>query len=154
MITEQGIVERVSGHKAVVRIQKSSACATCQSRDSCRETSGRDMIIEVANELGAGMGDRIEISISSGSFLILSLLIYLLPIAALIAGAVAGGAFAKALHINPTLASIVGGFIGIGITFYALKRLDTSILAQKEFAPRMTRVVLRSDTEPTNTRQE
>ena len=75
MITEQGIVEGVSGQKAIVRIEKSSACASCQSRDSCGEASGRNMVIEVANDLGAGEGDRIEISIPGGSFLILSLLV-------------------------------------------------------------------------------
>jgi sigma-E factor negative regulatory protein RseC len=145
MITEQGVVDRVSGRKAVVRIEKSSACAACQSRESCQEGSGREMVIEVANDLGAGEGDRIEISIPGGSFLILSLLVYLLPVAALIAGAVAGGAFAGTLHMNPTFASIVGGCLGIGVTFYALKRLDRSSRAQKEFRPRMTRILLRSD---------
>jgi sigma-E factor negative regulatory protein RseC len=145
MITEQGVVDRVSGPKAVVRIEKSSACAACQSRESCQEGSGREMVIEVANDLGAGEGDRIEISIPGGSFLILSLLVYLLPVAALIAGAVAGGAFAGTLHMNPTFASIVGGCLGIGVTFYALKRLDRSSRAQKEFRPRMTRILLRSD---------
>ena len=144
MITEQGIIETVSGRKAIVRIKKSSACAACQSRQSCEEASDRDMIVEVANDLGAGEGDRIEISIPSGSFLLLSFLIYILPVTALIAGAVAGGAFAPALHMNPTFASITGGFLGIAVTFYALKRLDRSTRAQKQFGPRMTRILLRS----------
>jgi sigma-E factor negative regulatory protein RseC len=145
MITEQGIVEGVSGLRAVVRVEKSSACASCQSRDSCTETSGKNMVIEVANDLGASEGDRIEISIPGGSFLILSLLVYLFPVAALIAGAVAGGAFAGLLNMNVTFASILGGGIGIGVTFYALKRVDRSTRAQKEFRPRMTRILVRSD---------
>lgn len=144
MITEQGIIETVSGLKAMVRVEKSSSCATCQSRESCQEASGKDMVIEVANDLGAREGDRIEISIPGGSFLILSLLVYFLPVAALIAGAIAGGAFAGALHMNGTVASIVGGCLGIGVTFYALKRLDRSACAQKELRPRMTRILLSS----------
>jgi len=103
------------------------------------------MVIEVANDLGASEGDRIEISIPGGSFLILSLLVYLFPVAALIAGAVAGGAFAGLLNMNVTFASILGGGIGIGVTFYALKRVDRSTRAQKEFRPRMTRILVRSD---------
>jgi len=145
MITEQGIIETVSGLRAMVRVEKSSACASCQSRESCHEASGKDMIIEVANDLGAREGDRIEISIPGGSFLILSLLVYLLPVAALIAGAVLGGAFAGALHMNGTVASIVGGCLGIGVTFYGLKRLDRSTRGQKEFRPRMTRILRRSE---------
>jgi sigma-E factor negative regulatory protein RseC len=147
MIIEQGIVDRVSGQKASVRVEKSSACASCQSRDSCRETSGRDMLIEVANDLGAGKGDRIEISIPAGSFLLLSILVYLLPVAALIGGAVLGGAVGGAFAINPTstFASIAGGCLGMGIAFYALKRLDRSARAQRDLRPRMTRILLRSD---------
>jgi len=144
MISEQGIIERVSGRNAMVRIERTSACATCRSRQSCREVSGRDMIIEVANELGAGKGDRIEISIPSGSFLMLSLLVYLLPVAALIAGAIAGGAIAGALNIDLTPAAIAGGCLAMGSTFYALKRLDRSTRAQKDFRPRMTRVLIHS----------
>ena len=144
MITEQGIIERLSGPMAMVRIERTSACATCQARESCREVSGRDMIVEVANELGAGEGDRIEISIPSGSFLMLSFIVYLLPVAALIAGAIAGGTVARALDINLTLASIAGGCLAMGVTFYALKRLDRSTRARKEFRPRMTRVLIHS----------
>jgi sigma-E factor negative regulatory protein RseC len=144
MITEQGIIETLSGQKAIVRIKKSSACAACQCQESCSEVSERDMIVEVANDIEAREGDRVEISIASGSFLILSLLIYLVPVTALIAGAIAGNAFAPALNLNPTLASIVGGFLGVAIAFFVLKRIDRSSRAQRQFGPRMTRIVLRS----------
>ncbi|MBW1779963.1 MAG: SoxR reducing system RseC family protein [Deltaproteobacteria bacterium] len=154
MITEQGTIERISGRNAVVRIEKSSACATCQSRESCGEASGKDMILQVANELRAGKGDRIEISLPSGSFLMLSLLVYMLPVAALIGGAIAGGAVARALHINLTLASIAGGCLAMGVTFYALKRFDKSTRARREFQPRMTRVLLRSERGHPDTTEE
>lgn len=78
----------------------------------------KDMIIKVANDLGAGKGDRIEISIPSGSFLMLSLLVYILPVAALIAGAFAGGSVARALHMNLTLATLcAGGGMGTALVF-------------------------------------
>lgn len=144
MIAEQGIVEEVVGAKARVRVEKSPACATCQSRESCQEVSAKDMVVEMVNELEASEGDRVEISISSGLFLILSLLIYLLPVTALIAGALAGGALARAFQANPTKGAIVGGFLSIAASFYALKRLDRSIRAQRRFRPRMTRIVQRA----------
>jgi len=143
MITEQGIIERLSGSKAVVRIQKSSACAACQSRGSCMEASGGDMVVEIPNELGAEEGDFVEVSIPTGSFLTLSLLVYLFPVAALIFGAVAGGGLAQAIQMNGTVLSIAGGVIGIGIAFYVLKRFDRSARAQKDFQPRMTRILRR-----------
>ena len=74
MVTEQGIIEEVSGQKALVRIKKSSACATCESRGNCEVVSGKSMVVEVANDLGGGKGDRVELSVPSGAFLKLSYL--------------------------------------------------------------------------------
>ena len=146
MITEQGIIEEVSGQKALVRIKQSSACATCESRGDCELVSGKSMVVEVANDLEGGEGDHVELSVPSGAFLKLSLLVYILPVVALIAGAFAGGAFAGVLHVPLSVASVIGGFLAMGITFYALKRLDRSLRARSEFRIRMTRVILRSGT--------
>jgi sigma-E factor negative regulatory protein RseC len=146
MVNEQGIIEEVAGQNALVRIKKSSACGTCESRGDCEVASGKSMVVEVVNDLGGGEGDYVELSVPSGAFLKLSLLVYILPVVALIAGAFAGGMCAPFLHMTPTLASVIGGFLVMGITFYALKRFDRSLRARSEFRPRMTRILLRSDT--------
>ena len=145
MVTEQGIIEEVSGQKAQVRIKKSSACATCESRGDCEVTSGKSMVVEVANDFGGGKGDHVELSVPSGAFLKLSLLVYIFPVVALMAGAFAGGMCASFLHITSTLASVMGGFLVMGITFYALKRFDRSLRARSEFRPRVTRILFRSE---------
>lgn len=146
MVTEQGIIEDVSGQKILVRIKKSSACATCESRGDCEVASGKSMIVEVANDLGGRKGDHVELSVPSGVFMKLSLLVFVLPVAGLMAGAFAGGAVAEVLHLPLSLASVIGGFLVMGITFYALKRFDRSLRARSEFRPRMTRILLRSET--------
>ena len=143
MVSEQGVIEEVSGQKALVRIEKTSACATCGSRGACEAVSDKAMIVEVTNDLGAGKGDRVEISVSSGSFLKLSILVYFLPVVALVAGALAGGELSAPLHLHPTLASILGGCSAMAVTFYALKRLDRSSRASRKFQPRMTRILHR-----------
>ncbi len=146
MVTEQGIIEEVSGQRTLVRIKKSSACGTCESRGNCQVASGKSMVVEVVNDLGGGegdQGDHVELSVPSGAFLKLSLLVYILPVVALMAGAFAGGMCAPFLHMTPTLASVIGGFLVMGITFYALKRFDRSLRARSEFRPRMTRILHR-----------
>ncbi|MBW1734448.1 MAG: SoxR reducing system RseC family protein [Deltaproteobacteria bacterium] len=145
MVTERGIIEDVTGQKTLVRISKSSACATCESRGSCEVSSGRSMLVEVANDLGGGKGDHVELSVPSGALLKLSLLVYILPIATLIGGAFAGAAVAGALGLPVSLASVLAGFLFMGITFYLLKRLDRSSRDRGKFQPRMTRIFPRSD---------
>jgi len=145
MVTEQGVIEDVSGQRTLVRIKKSSACATCESRGNCEVVSGKSMVVEVANDLGGGKGDHVELSVPSGAFLKLSLLVYIFPVVALMAGAFAGGVCAPFLHITPTLASVMGGFLVMGITFYSLKRFDRSLRARSKFRPRMTHILFRSE---------
>ncbi|MFP3911084.1 MAG: SoxR reducing system RseC family protein [Desulfobacteraceae bacterium] len=144
MVSEQGIVEKITGRKAVIRIERTSACATCESRGHCEVGSTRKMVVEVPNELGAQNGDRVEVSIPTGSFLKLTLLVYLFPIVALIAGAYAGEQWAGFVGMNPTVASIIGGGLSTAIAFIALRALDRRFRMRGQTGPRMTRILLRS----------
>lgn len=142
MITERGVIDKISGRKATVQIQKSSACSSCESRDSCDVHGGKPMEIEVDNHLQAGEGDRVELSIPSGTFLTLSLAVYLIPVVALIAGAYVGGTLlAPRLGLGATPCSIVLGFLALGVTFIFLRRFDKTPLANRKYRPRMTRIV-------------
>ncbi len=145
MITEQGIIDTISGRKATVQIQRSSACASCESRHSCDVHKGRPMVVEVENRLKAHEGDRVEISLPSGTFVILSLYVYFIPIAALIAGAYVGGTvLAPRLGVNATACSIVLGFLAMAVAFILLRRFDKTPGADKKYRPRMTRIMPRS----------
>ena len=144
MITERGVIDKISGRKATVRIQKSSACSSCESRDSCDVHGGKPMEIEVNNHLKAGEGDQVELSIPSGTFLILSLYVYFIPVAALIAGAYVGGTLlAPRLGLSETPCSIVLGFMAMGVTFILLRRFDKTPGANRKYRPKMTRVLTR-----------
>ncbi len=141
MVRERGVIETVTSKRAMVRIQKSSACSACESRDSCGATSGNGMTIEVANELMASEGDVVEISISSGSFLKLTLLVYFMPVVALIAGACLGDELGTHLGLNATLAAILTGGIAMGTTFFALRRFDHYQRQKRSLSPKMTRIL-------------
>ena len=104
MATEEGIIEKAFENKAVVRIQRNSACAHCQTKGACEMLSDKEMRIEVSNRLHAKDGDRVEISIPTRSLLKMSLFVYFLPIVALVIGAVLGGEFAEVFRLTPTTA--------------------------------------------------
>ena len=141
MVRERGVIESIAGKKAMVRIEKSSACSACESRDSCDAASGKGMTIEVANQLMASEGDVVEISISSGSFLKLTLLVYFAPVVALIAGACLGDELGTLVDFNVTLAAILTGGTAMGATFLALRQFDQYQRKKRSLSPKMTRIL-------------
>ncbi|MFO7739247.1 MAG: SoxR reducing system RseC family protein [Desulfatiglandaceae bacterium] len=141
MVTEEGIVEKVLLHKAMVRVEKRSACAHCESRGVCHVGEGNAMVIEVPNDLQAKVDDRVEISVPTSSLVKLSLLVYFFPILGLIVGAFAGNAWASSFHVQPALASIVCGGSAMAITFCVLRWMDRSARYRDKYQPRMTRIL-------------
>ena len=101
--------------------------------------------MEVRNDLAAGVGDSVQLSVPVGSLVKLSLLVYFFPIVALMLGAITAGAWAESFHLDPTLASILGGGGAMGVTFGVLKRLDKRSAAKDAYQPRMTRILSREE---------
>ncbi|MDZ7699816.1 MAG: SoxR reducing system RseC family protein [Deltaproteobacteria bacterium] len=148
MVREQGVVEWVKGGKALLRIERTSACATCESRGSCEMGPDKKMMVEVTNDLGAGTGDRVEVSVPTGSILKLSLLVYLFPILFLIAGAYTGGECAQRFAFDTTLGSIFGGGMMAAIAFIVLRHLDRRLQLRGRSIPQMTRILAHSKPSP------
>lgn len=148
MLRERGIVEKTSTEKAMVRIERTSACATCESRSSCHVQNNREFVVEVDNEMGAGAGDVVEISMPSSSVIRASLAVYFLPVLGLILGALSGGVLAAALHMEEMTASLAGGGAGLVLSVIVLKRLDSSVRSRPDYSPRMTRVLRKPESPP------
>ena len=147
MINEQGIIEKVNKGKALVRIQRRSACESCSSKGSC-SISARDVTIEVPNDLKAEKGDRVEISVPDGALLKISALVYLFPIIALMIGAFMGASFAKPFHADPSVTAIFGAAIFMGIAYFCLKMIERKRQAGgSKDTPRMTRILV-NETSP------
>ena len=102
--------------------------------------SDRDILIEVMNDLCVREGDQVEICVPTRSLLKLSLLVYLLPIVLLIAGAFTAGQWANASQRDPALPSVLGGMGAMVFSFLVLKWFDRKLKGRKEYAPRMLRL--------------
>ncbi|MFO7459539.1 MAG: SoxR reducing system RseC family protein, partial [Desulfatiglandales bacterium] len=143
MFKERGTVRETSARKAVVRIERTSACAHCESRNSCSVDRNREVLVEVENELGANAGDTVEIGMPSRSLIRASLAVYFLPVLGLLLGALSGGALAPSLQTDSTTASLAGGGVGLVLSVIVLKRLDRFVRSRPDYAPRMTRIIKR-----------
>ena len=77
-MTGEGTIVSVNGEDAVVRIFKSSACShNCADCGACQNPSF-DTVVN--NPIGAKEGDKVLISSDSGKILLISLLVYILPV--------------------------------------------------------------------------
>jgi sigma-E factor negative regulatory protein RseC len=136
MIKEDGIVTTANASVAWVKTTRSSACEHCTSKDSCG-TSGdqKDMIVMVKNTLNVGKGDHVVIGLETRHFLYVSFLLYVFPIILLFIGAVIGNSLAPYLQMDPSLVSMISGFLFFGVSFYIIRQKNNSLAKKEEYKP-------------------
>lgn len=150
MFTEVGVVEKIKGKMALVRIERSSACESCDSKGSCGITGGRQVKIEVLNRLGAKEGERIELSMPRGSLLKASAAVYLVPVFGLLAGAIGGEGLFSLVGFGPGASTGAGALIGLGVGLGLVVLLDRLVRSRPDYHPRMTRVIAGPSEVPAN----
>ncbi len=141
MINERGVIEKILQNKAVIKIQRSPDCQTCEAKGSCHAEGDRNMLVEVENELHAKEGDTVEVSMPTRSVAKMALVVYLGPVAALIAGAFAGDALGRSLQLDSPLAPVIGGLVLLAASLLALKGFDRFARSRPEYHPHMTRIL-------------
>jgi len=119
---EIGIVKSVDGTIAKVLVsRKGSPCENC-SQDTCTIPE-KGLEAEAINEIGAKVGQKVKIVMTTYTFYKGALLIYALPIVALIGGAIAGKLYLP-IYINvkdSDLLAALGGFIALILSFVVIK---------------------------------
>ena len=117
--TERGIVVAVSGGKATVELEAHSGCDAC---NLCHRTGSGKMTLEVDAPEGLATGAGVRIANASPSSWAGSILLFLLPLAGLLAGlAVGANVFEKTVGGRAAAAALgVGGlvlFLSAGFVF-------------------------------------
>ncbi|SMC27334.1 positive regulator of sigma(E), RseC/MucC [Desulfacinum hydrothermale DSM 13146] len=141
MLTEHGVVQGVQDQSAYVKVERSEACHSCHSQGACKMLSSKEMVVEAANDLGARVGDQVEIGLPTGSFLTMSLVVYFVPVVAFVGGAALGWSKAAVLGLNPTLASVLAGFGAMAVAFVAAKGFDRRAGSRTHYRPRIMRIL-------------
>ena len=144
MIEEIGTVVELRGKNiAVVMCKKSSLCENCATHSNCMiGDDDRTRLIETQNSLAASIGDQVLIATTTKSFLQSSFLLYIVPLIALVIGAVAGKLVGENLDtgLDPNLLSaIFGVFFMIGS--FVLLRVGSSALTQDSYMPKIVAIL-------------
>lgn len=140
MITENGIVTSATQSIALVKTIRSGACEHCSSKDSCGTAENqKEMIVTVKNTLNVGEGDQVVIGLETGPVLFLTFLLYVFPIILLIIGAVIGDNIASLTQMNPSIVSMIFGFLFFGFSFYFIRKKNNSMSQEDKYKPFLVR---------------
>lgn len=143
MIEEQAQVLDWHNGRALVRVDRSSACGSCKARAACgqglaqslsRTTKGHELEVQCSTPLRAG--DQVVLAIDENQLVQGAFLVYLLPLLALVVGAVLG----QWLQAGEGL-SIVLGFAGFAAAFGWLALRNRHYAKQACMQPKVVRVL-------------
>ncbi len=142
MATEQGIIIKTTGPHAWVRTERSNSCKGCSSRESCNSVgTGNEMEVEAINEAGAKAGDRVLISLETASLVKVLFVIYIVPILAMLAGALIGQKAAPLFSMDESLAAVICSFLFFFMAFRIIKVKGNKMAENKAYKPIIVQVL-------------
>lgn len=125
MLETRAIVVHVNGQHALVQANQGNGCEQCNGK-GCGTGKLSQMFcskprqFEVENPIDAGVGDEVIVSVADGAVLHGIGLVYLLPLALLLLGAVLGSAWAEQPGQRDGYAGM-GAALGLLLGFVAAK---------------------------------
>jgi len=140
MATEKGIVTKVGAGTAWVRTLPSEACAGCASCGTCN-AQREDAEVEVINEIGARIGDRILIDIKTSAFLKATFLLYVFPIIGLTIGAMLGVKVSEHFGYDASVCSAAIGFAAFFLTVAIVRIEGNRMGRQKAYRPQIIKIL-------------
>lgn len=142
MTTEEGIVIRTDSDSAWVKVSKTAACGSCSVRSSCGVLGGgKEMEVEAMNRLGARVDDRVVLSFETSSLLKASFLLYVVPIIALITGAVLGEAAAPFFALDPSTCSLLLASLFFVLAILFIRSKGNKLAARDAYRPKVARIL-------------
>ncbi|MFA6178445.1 MAG: SoxR reducing system RseC family protein [Candidatus Methylopumilus sp.] len=118
MIEEHAIVVDVDNDTAMLEIVRKTPCGLCGQTRGCgislwgRLFGHRSNIFKAANQINAKAGDAVIVGIEEQALLFSSMLVYGIPLAALLLGALLAGVLAPSeLHADGT--AMIGAALGL-----------------------------------------
>lgn len=138
MIEELAVVVEAGDGYAWVETQRRSACGACSAGDGCGTATlakvwgERRVRVRAISTWPLRSGDAVIVGLAEGALLGGSLLVYLLPIVLLLAGALLGQAAFAGAGEEPV---ILAGAAGLGLGFLAARLVSRRLRNDARFQP-------------------
>ncbi|NOZ68358.1 MAG: SoxR reducing system RseC family protein [Deferribacteres bacterium] len=136
MEEEIGVVKSIDGMTARVLVSRKASCCESCEKDVC-DVPEEGVETEAINAVGASVGQKVKIVMKSYSYFKGAMLIYVLPVFALIIGAVLGKVYLPAYFpkTDSDLLAAAGGFLLFFISLLPLKILSSGMNKKTEYKP-------------------
>lgn len=142
MAKEEGIVLRTGPGTALVRTVRTDACDSCEAKDACNMLGGgKDSEIEAINKIGAKTDDRVVIGFESSSLFKASLLLYILPVVFMIAGALTGQKLSIKYGLSETFYSALSAFLSFAAAFIIVRILGNRMARKDAYRAKLIRII-------------
>lgn len=146
MLIEFGKVLDVSDGKAKVKMQRNAACGDC---GACHVSKSQmEMTLNVDNNINAQIDDEVELNIENVDFLSAVLIMYGIPLLALVLGIFAGYYGLMALGYKIDTSQAVSAVLGLGLmslSFMYIKSKEKVIKNLKKYKPVMVRIISKKE---------
>ncbi len=141
-IDETGVVISISGETALVKVEEGEHCSTCASQSGCSrdDETPTQKTVEAINTLNVQVGQKVKLHLKSTDIVKASLLMFVLPLTFLLAGAISGKMFSR--HYAEQLSNIitiVSSLGSMGIAFLGIRVYSGIMGKRKVFYPYITK---------------
>ena len=140
---EQARVIKKEDGQSLVQIMRVSACSHCDEKCMLADDSHEveEMEVLVNDPIGAEVGSVVELEMGAKPILVSALVVYLLPLLAIVVGYFAGSSWLNIFIANSEIAGIVGAVASFFLSFLLLRAFDKKAGSKSYFHPEITRVV-------------
>lgn len=144
---EFGVVTRSDRDKIEVKVDRRSACGDCRACGMTEQE--REHVFELANTVGAGVGDTVVLEMKAKGFLRAVSILYGVPLIALIVGVAAGSFISKFLNEawNPSVLGALGGLVAVCAAFLGVAKYEKIASKNRTYTPVVTGFKEDEDTE-------
>ncbi len=157
-MSRTGTVLKTSGDHALVAATRRGICDGCADRSNCsvedpftHAAEASDEVLEhltARNPIQAQPGDHVEFDLPGHTELSLSVLVWIVPLLGLIAGAVLGANIHQVLSMDRDSATLLGLLAGAAAAFAVVMRIDRKAAGDERLTPVILKVLSSS---PSNT---
>jgi positive regulator of sigma E activity len=128
-----------------VRMEVSAHCAGC---GACSTEGGETIMHGVRDDLGATVGDTVDVDIPDTIRPWAAVAVFAVPVACLLAGYLAGFLLGEQLGWDPDVAGLVLALASANVAVVGVRLADRRLASSKRFSPRVSAIIARGHERP------